>query len=343
LRCGRPRAKRQIPIGYWAYDISAGEPYVQGQAPYLDKAIGWARNHGLKVIIDLHGAPGSQNGYDNSGQRGDARWAYDSNNVYRTKKVVEQLSRQYSDPSYWQVVTALAILNEPATYMSDYFRDVTRQYNYDAYGAARYPWAPEGSASKSGLAIVVHDGFQPISYFDNYLNEPNFESVILDHHQYTVFSNGEIAMDDQTRLNSICSKAGEFSSSQLWLVVGEWSLAATDCARWLNGRGIGARYDGSYPGSSAVGSCEGKSGDGSNFSNEYKTYLRKFWDTQTQVYENNGQGRVIAVEICSLSGWVFWTWKTESAAEWSYSAGLAGGWIPYNPTEHVNSLSSLCT
>jgi glucan 1,3-beta-glucosidase len=122
------------------------------------------------------------------------------------------------------------------------------------------------------------------------MNEPTYESVLLDHHQYTVFSDSENAMDDQTRLNTICNKAGEWSKSQLPLVIGEWSLAATDCAFWLNGRGTGSRYDGSFTGSSYVGSCNGKTGDGSNFSGDYKTYLRKFWDTQTQVYENNGQG-----------------------------------------------------
>lgn len=52
----------RIPIGYWAFEVGSGEPYIQGQLPYLQKAVGWARNHGLKVIIDLHGAPGSQNG-----------------------------------------------------------------------------------------------------------------------------------------------------------------------------------------------------------------------------------------------------------------------------------------
>jgi Cellulase (glycosyl hydrolase family 5) len=45
----------RIPIGYWAFDISDGEPYVQGQLPYLDKAIIWAQTHKLKVIVDLHG------------------------------------------------------------------------------------------------------------------------------------------------------------------------------------------------------------------------------------------------------------------------------------------------
>ena len=45
----------RIPVGYWAFDVSDGEPYVQGQLPYLDKAVNWAQAHGLKVIVDLHG------------------------------------------------------------------------------------------------------------------------------------------------------------------------------------------------------------------------------------------------------------------------------------------------
>lgn len=45
----------RLPIGYWAFDVSAGEPYIQGQLPYLSKAVTWAQNHGLKVIVDLHG------------------------------------------------------------------------------------------------------------------------------------------------------------------------------------------------------------------------------------------------------------------------------------------------
>lgn len=45
----------RIPIGYWAFDVAAGEPYVQGQLPYLTKAVMWAQAHELKVIVDLHG------------------------------------------------------------------------------------------------------------------------------------------------------------------------------------------------------------------------------------------------------------------------------------------------
>ena len=45
----------RIPIGYWAFDVSGGEPFIQGQLPYLNKAIGWAQKYNLKVIVDLHG------------------------------------------------------------------------------------------------------------------------------------------------------------------------------------------------------------------------------------------------------------------------------------------------
>ena len=45
----------RIPIGYWALNPLPGDPYVQGQLPILDQAIGWARSAGLKVMLDLHG------------------------------------------------------------------------------------------------------------------------------------------------------------------------------------------------------------------------------------------------------------------------------------------------
>jgi glucan 1,3-beta-glucosidase len=45
----------RLPIGYWAFDTSGGEPFIQGQLPYLDKAFGWAAKYNLKVIVDLHG------------------------------------------------------------------------------------------------------------------------------------------------------------------------------------------------------------------------------------------------------------------------------------------------
>ena len=96
----------RLPIGYWAF-VDDAYPYIGGQKEYLYRAIGWARETGLKIIIDLHGAPGSQNGFDNSGQRGDARWAYNQGSVDQTKQIVESISREFSDSQYYGVVTAL--------------------------------------------------------------------------------------------------------------------------------------------------------------------------------------------------------------------------------------------
>lgn len=54
----------RIPIGYWAVVPQPGEPYVQGQLDVLDQAIGWARDAGLKVIVDLHGGKFSASMFD---------------------------------------------------------------------------------------------------------------------------------------------------------------------------------------------------------------------------------------------------------------------------------------
>ncbi|TXT12901.1 hypothetical protein VHUM_01302 [Vanrija humicola] len=317
----------RIPVPHYGWQLAPGEPYIQGQAPYLDRAVGWARNHGLKVLIELHTAPGSQNGYDNSGHRGTATWHTNANNLAITKQVLELLSRKYSD---WQVVTAIGILNEPAGYLSPSLLSTTRQFYYDAYGATRYPWAPQGSGAKSGLAIVISDAFQPSSYWNGAYQEPNFESMLLDHHYYQSFTPSMLQWSWGDKVRGACAEAKSLASSPLWLVVGEWSPAATDCAKYLNGRGIGARYDGSYPGSSYVGSCQGLTGKANTLRGDFKEFMRQYWDIQTQGFENNGQG------------WIMWTWKAEAADEWSYAGGLAGGWIPQNPTQHKYSYASVC-
>ena len=122
----------RIPIGYWAFQIESWEPYCQGQLPYLQQAIQWARQYGIKVLIDLHGAPGSQNGYvfqkkkpqslshlfsicslryDNSGHRlSYPQWQTNSTNISRTKAVVQQIASMFEGDA--DVVTGIEALNE---------------------------------------------------------------------------------------------------------------------------------------------------------------------------------------------------------------------------------------
>lgn len=77
----------------------------------------------------------------------------------------------------------------------------------------------------------------------------------------------------------------------------------TDCATYLNGYGAGARYDGTYPGSSYVGSCDWAD----NIATWPSTYLndtRGFIEGQMEAFEANSEG------------WIYWNFKTEQAHEW---------------------------
>ena len=100
----------RLPIGYWAIDKRPDEPYISGQAPYIRKAVTWARKHGLKVWLDLHGAPGSQNGFDNSGRAGETNWHRDPVNIERSRAVIAKWATQYVNQT--DVVTAIEVVNE---------------------------------------------------------------------------------------------------------------------------------------------------------------------------------------------------------------------------------------
>ena len=74
----------------------------------------------------------------------------------------------------------------------------------------------------------------------------------------------EVARSNQQHIDAACAYASQLSSFDLWTIVGEWTPAATDCAKYLNGRGVGARYDGTRSGSSKVGSGTGLTGSASS-------------------------------------------------------------------------------
>lgn len=153
---------------------------------------------------------------------------------------------------------------------------------------------------------------------------PQWQGVALDTHIYQVFSDADVAMSQAQHIQAACNAANGLSSSGLWTVVGEWSTASTDCATYLNGRGVGARYDGTYPGDSTnIGSCSGLSGAASSFSSSYKQFLRQYYEAQISSYESAGQG------------WIFWTWKTQAGTgeEWSYFVLLQEGVFPWDPTD----------
>lgn len=112
-------------------------------------------------------------------------------------------------------------------------------------------------------------------------------------------------------------------------------------AYWLNGRGVGARWDGTFnyegQGSYHIGSCDGARRRGSmdQIQGQDRANLRDFINAQMVAYDK-------------ADGWIFWTWKTESAPEWDYRALANAGVIPVPPNPYSKSylppshLSSSC-
>lgn len=52
----------RIPVGFWIKEdlVRDNEHYPRGGLEYLDRVVRQAKNAGLYIIMDLHGAPGSQ-------------------------------------------------------------------------------------------------------------------------------------------------------------------------------------------------------------------------------------------------------------------------------------------
>jgi len=62
----------RIPLPFWAIEVYPNEPFLAKTSwTYFLKAIKWARKYGLRINLDLHAVPGSQNGWNHSGKLGE--------------------------------------------------------------------------------------------------------------------------------------------------------------------------------------------------------------------------------------------------------------------------------
>lgn len=319
----------RIPFSYWAVTTYQGDPYVAKISfRYLLRGIEYARQNGLRVNLDLHGAPGSQNGWNHSGHQGAINWLNGTDgalNAQRTLDIHNQLSQFFAQDRYKNIITIYGLVNEPKMAVLK-IADVV-SWTDTAVRLIR----------KNGLnAIAVFgDGFLGLDSWKGQLQ--GLDNLLLDVHEYVIFNDNQILLPHTDKLTFACN--GWTAQMQRSMnkntgfgptICGEWSQADTDCAQYLNNVNVGSRWEGTLnaqDGSSPISSprcpskgnpaceCTDANADPSKYSAPYKQFLLSFAEAQMFSFEQGW-------------GWFYWTWETENAVQWSWKLGMAAGILP---------------
>ncbi len=182
----------RIPVPYF---IFGDRPPFIGCIDCLDKAFSWAERYGLKILIDLHTAPSSQNGFDNGGICGVCRFFSKPEEIEFVYTVLERLAERYRKrDGLW----GIEILNEPiskemwvkigvqkkyppvdaemAEGSDGYDPDELKAFYLTAYDRIMKYLPPD-------KIVAIHDGFDLMAWKD-FMQEEKFGNVVLDTHLY---------------------------------------------------------------------------------------------------------------------------------------------------------------
>jgi len=134
-----------------------------------------------------------------------------------------------------------------------------------------------GTGAGNGPYISLHDGFFARTSWVNVF--PNADRVTLDTHPYLCFGDQSDA-PMSSYASTPCSSWGATVNSSMGSFgltnAGEFSNAVTDCGLFLNGVGLGTRYEGTYSGGgSRIGSCNTWT-DWQNYDTATKAAIRQF-------------------------------------------------------------------
>lgn len=182
----------RIPVPYF---IFGDRPPFLGCIEELDKAFGWAERYDLQILIDLHTAPDSQNGFDNGGVCGVCKFFQEPEEIEFVYTVLERLAERYGKR---KGLFGIQILNEPISQKMWDLMDLQKRYvpvdtrkakgsrGYDPkelkefYLTAYDRIFPHLAKDKY---VVIHDGFDLFLWKD-FMQEERYSNVILDTHQY---------------------------------------------------------------------------------------------------------------------------------------------------------------
>ncbi|PLW31189.1 hypothetical protein PCANC_23171 [Puccinia coronata f. sp. avenae] len=321
----------RIPVGWWMIETWDGEPFLEGVSfKYFLKALQWARKYGLRVNLDLHSVPGSQNGYNHSGKLGSINFLVGLMgvaNAQRTLNYIRTLTQFISQPQYVNVVPMFSILNEALTQKIGVPQ--MRSFYLEVYKMMR---GITGYGLGKGPMMIIHDGFQGAGAghtgWGGYLK--GADRIGLDTHTYFAFdkqSNDSLGYNSFKPCTYWAKGFNQTNTDFGFNFAGEYSLAVNDCGLWLNNIGVGSRYDGTYPSTNSpdtknfpkVGSCDPWT--------DYRTWSP---DMKKSIAD------LAATSQDALQNSFFWTWRISHSIRtpdvkpnpmWDYQLGLQQGWI----------------
>ncbi|GFS46765.1 hypothetical protein Acr_00g0104040 [Actinidia rufa] len=209
----------RIPVGWWiASEPTPPAPYVGGSLKHLDKAFSWAQKYEMKVIVDLHAAPGSQTGSTVSSSRdGFMEWGQTDQNIQDTVAVIDFLTGRYAKhPSLY----AVELLNEPL--MPDVSLDTLTNYYRAGYNAVR---------KHSSTAYVLFSnrlGYNPADPRELLPLSTELKGSVIDVHYYHLFMEIFKTMNYQQNLDFLYKNvSAELNQLTLpkgpLIFVGEWA------------------------------------------------------------------------------------------------------------------------
>ncbi|EEF48467.1 conserved hypothetical protein [Ricinus communis] len=213
----------RIPVGWWiASDPNPPKPYVGGSLQALDNAFSWAEKYGLKVVIDLHAAPDSQNGWEHSSSRdGSQEWGLTDANIQQTVDIIDFLTARYAKSSS---LYAVELINEPLSPGASLER-VTKYYQA-GYNAVR--------KHSSTAYVVMSNRLGSDEARELFPLASGLSGTVIDVHYYNLFSS---IFDDMTvqqnidfvntnrsaQLNFVTTSNGPLTFVGEW--VAEWQVS----------------------------------------------------------------------------------------------------------------------
>ena len=99
----------RLPMN-WRVLMSSTGAWLEDGFDCLDRLIDWCRTHGLRVLLDLHGAPGGQTGTNIDDSLGRPELFMDERNGELTVELWTEIARRYRDEP---TVLGYDLLNEP--------------------------------------------------------------------------------------------------------------------------------------------------------------------------------------------------------------------------------------